>query len=271
MFSFMIWAALATQQQAREAMEPKYSIPKPVIMRRSFLSLVVLAFLLPVVFAADPVVVVPTPEAPKWTEFKADVGDLITLSLPGMTDKGTWVLVDEGASIKPCGNGKECSFAAKRPGKYRLLVTTATETHRVAVIVGPPQPMPPDPKPPEPKPPEPKPPEPIDAFRRAVQDAYTADTANPVKKQGELLDLVELYTQAVTLAGDKTVMSVGQLVQRLRDATKALGITGLEAVRKLIAAELVAAFPADTTLDDSSRSKAAALMGRIRDVLKEVK
>lgn len=31
MFSFVVWAVLATQQQAREAMEPKYSIPRPVV------------------------------------------------------------------------------------------------------------------------------------------------------------------------------------------------------------------------------------------------
>lgn len=231
-------------------------------MRRSFLSLVALAIFSAVVHAADPVVVVPTPEPTKWVELTADVGDLITLTCPGATDKATWTLVDDGATIRPCGTGKECSFAAKRPGRYRLLVTTSTDTHKVAVTVGPPQPMPPTPVPPGPVP--------VDPLVAKFQAAYTIDAATT--KAEQLRALVILYDEAIKLVGGQTPpVTTGDLAARLRQSATQLGVTGLEGIRRAIAEEMRSVFPADAPLTEDTKVKALTVLTRVRDSLKAVK
>lgn len=209
-----------------------------------------------------------SPPKPEWVTVKADPL-LTTLSV----DKAAkWILIDDGpqCDLRPAADGKTATFAATVPGRYRVLVVAGEEVFRVAVQVPDvPQPMPPDPKPPVP--PTPPTPPPADPLVKVLQAAYDADTRAAKDKESDRLDLVELYRQASTLALDPSVTTTGQLVARVRDAAKALGIVGLSDCRKAIAGELQAAFPEDAPLTADSRKKAADLFGRIKAALEGVK
>jgi hypothetical protein len=50
-----------------------------------------------------------------------------------------------------------------------------------------------------------------------------------------------------------------------------LGVRGLDGVRKAIADELRATFPADGPFDSAAQAKAVAVLARVRDALREVK
>jgi hypothetical protein len=211
---------------------------------------------------ADPVIEAPRPEAPAWVEFKAEVGKLLRLTVPGTPAAVKWTLIDTaGADLESCDGGKRCSFVASAEGRYRLLAQVGDVVHRVQVTVG--KPTPPAPPPP--------PPAPVDTtLRDKLQAAYTADPLPLAKRKEQLADLVELYKQAVTLAGDTSITSAADMVKRLKDASAALGVTGLESMRKAIAAEIAVAFPADVPFDANNRAKALAVLTKVRDAIAAV-
>lgn len=120
---------------------------------------------------------------------------------------------------------------------------------------------------PNPKPPPPKP-NPADPLTALFQAAYDRD-AGLDKKEG-LADLAELYRQAVDLTKDSKVTTTAELVQRIQAAAKALKVTGLVEVRKLVAAEIAAVFPEDEPLTEARRSAAAVLFAKIHTALKGV-
>lgn len=205
----------------------------------------------------------PRPEPPKWSEFKSQPGALLRLT---SAQPATWTLVDaEGADVESVDGGKRLLFTSAVPGRYRLLAQSADETFRVLVVVGNP-PAPPQPKPPEPLPP----PKPVDPAQREFQSAYDADTRQLDKKRPDLLDLIELYKQAADLAAKPDVTTTGQLVARIREASRILAIEGLADLRKLISTRLMAAFPNDEPLTDATRKKAAEAFAQIRTLLQGV-
>lgn len=120
--------------------------------------------------------------------------------------------------------------------------------------------MPPDPKP--------LPPDPADPLSTAIRVAYDADAGPKKAEQAKVLS--ELYRQAADLANDPNVTTAAQLMNRLRSAAGALSITGLEAVRKLIAAECAAQLGTDpdAAITADTRAKAKALFLRIHTILK---
>lgn len=120
---------------------------------------------------------------------------------------------------------------------------------------------------PNPKPPPPKP-DPADPLTALFQAAYDRDAG--LDKKERLADLAELYRQAVDLAKDGKVVTTAELVQRIQAAAKALKVTGLVEVRKLVAAEIAAVFPEDEPLTEAKRSAAAVLFAKIHTVLKGV-
>lgn len=222
----------------------------------SFLSAVALAFLAAFASAQNPpVVVVPKPEPAKWLELQGEF-PLTRLAVPG--DKpGKWELVDtEGAELETCESGKKCSLVVRKEGRYRILLTTDAETVRLVVIVGKPTPPPPD--------------APVDPLIAKLQAAYTADTGTA--KVVELKVLAALYSGAVDLvSGTTPPTSIADLLARLRASATTLGVKGLDGVRKAIADELKATFPADGPFDAEAKLKACAVLTRVRDALKEVK
>lgn len=198
-----------------------------------------------------------------WVEITADP-ILTTLASPS---PAKWVAVDDGYKLKAAADGKSAVFAAPKSGRYKLVVVPEQgDPIRVSVVVGKVDPVKPD-EPVIPPPPAPV----VSELGRKFQVAYALDTRDAAAKASDLADLVELYRQAVELAVDPAVTSTGQLVTRVRDAAKALGITGVADLRRAISAELVAAMPADETLTADLRKTAAGAFAKILSALKEVK
>lgn len=197
-----------------------------------------------------------------WTEIPADP-ILTTLVNP---TSAKWISVDDGCELRPASDGKSCVFAAVKAGRYRLIVVPETgDVMRVAIVVGkidPPTP----PTPPGPTPP----PVPADPLTEKFQAAYGKDSRDAAKKKTDLLDLIELYKQAGELASATDVSTTGQLVSRVRDASKALAIAGLEDLRRAISVELATAMPADVALTQDLRTKAAATFTKIKTALQGV-
>lgn len=129
------------------------------------------------------------------------------------------------------------------------------------------------------------PPRPVDPLTVAVRAAYVADAspADAAKKAEALKDLVEVYKQAQTFArtmpevvvdpvlGERRT-TVAAVIAKVKAAATAVGLTAtdLVAVRKVIAAELLTAFPADAALDAAGRDKLAAAFARIFAALSAV-
>lgn len=208
------------------------------------------------------------PAKPDWQTIQAD--PVLTVLV---ADKpGAWELLDESpvASLRPIADGKYAAFAAAAAGQYRVVVTSPDGPTRLKVVVpGPPQPMPPGPGP---TPPPVPPPPPADPLVTKLTAAFALDARAAAAKETDRLDLVELYRQAADLAGKAEVTTTAQLVARIQAASKALGIDGLVDVRKAIAAEVAAALGTDDApLTADARAKAAAVFGRIRAALEQVK
>lgn len=117
-----------------------------------------------------------------------------------------------------------------------------------------------------PSPPNPKPP--ADPLAVALKAAYLADTG--AAKANQLADLAELYRQAADLAGQESVATATQLMERIRAASVVLKIDGLLPCRKLIAAECVRVLGTDpdARLDAATRVAAKTLFLRIHEALK---
>lgn len=225
--------------------------------------LVMLLALAATVVAADeapPVVIVPPAAPEKWIELLAPAGKSVQLTVPGEDVKeATWILVDNDvADIFTCDKGKTCRFTAPFEGRYKILVIAGPNVYRIALTLGKP-----------PKPPGPIVP-PDSALVKALQTTYDADTLQLDVKRGQLVLIVELYEQAIDMADDKTLLTVEVASTRLKDASKTLKITGLQELRKTIAAQLAATFPNGGGLDDDGRAKLKALYVKVRDALKAV-
>jgi hypothetical protein len=218
--------------------------------------------------AADGVVKIESPPKSKWVEIAADPG-ITTLSVAG--DKpAKWVLVDDGADLRPAADGRTASFAAGGEGEYRLVVVAGDEVHRIKLTKG----KPVDPPNPNPKPPAP--PAPVDPLAKVLQAGYDADPRAADAKRDDLLDLIELYRQAATLADDPAVDTAEAMVGRVRSTWEKIqkdkGVKdGLLAVRKAIGGELATAFPENVNLDKAGRKKAGEAFARIRGCLEQVK
>lgn len=200
------------------------------------------------------------PPAPVWAEIQAD--PLLTvLQSPAAA---RWVAVDAGCELRPAADGKSCVFAAAGPGVYRLLVIAGdADPARVAVRVGD-LPKPPDP----PRPPEPAP---TSELGRKFQAAFDADPLPRAERLKVLADTVELYRQAAALATATDVATTGQLVARVREAAKALGLDGLAGLRQEIGRVLSEAMPTDEPMTAAVRERAAKTFNLIRAALQEVK
>lgn len=149
---------------------------------------------------------------------------------------------------------------ASSSGGAAVLVAVTVEGGSPVV---PPSPLPPGPLPPI-IPPV------VDVLTGKLQTAYTADVS---AKRGEFIDdLIELYSQAQGFAIAADVKTTGELAVRVRTAgATLLGKDDLTGVRKILAAELALAFPADVPLTAESRKAAAVTFKRLHDALAAVK
>lgn len=203
----------------------------------------------------------PAPPPPAWNEMSADP----LLTVLQSPDPAKWLAVDEGCDLRPAADGRSATFAAGTPGRYRLVVVPEKgEPVRVCVVVGKPEPTPPGPKPPEPRP------VPTDPLVKKLQTEFDKDTRAATAKISDLKDLVELYRQAADLAASADVTSTGQLVTRVRDAARAMGIEGLADLRRAVSVELTTAMPTDEPMTAELRAKAKDVFLRIRAALQGV-
>lgn len=204
--------------------------------------------------AASPpaVVEVPRGEPGEWKELKALPGRLLRL---GAEPASKWLLVDdEGADLLPADGGKFGDFAAPMPGRYKVVVTGPDGVSaRIVIVVG--------------DAPAPKPPTPNDPLRAKLKQAYDADTGTDKVESVKLL--VELYKQlADKVCPDPTILTVGDLLARSRDASAALlKAEQLAGVRRVVRDELAVIFPADGELTAEQRTKTAALFKRLATLL----
>lgn len=215
-------------------------------------------------------------EGPPKAEWRVIQADPVITTLAVAGDKpAKWVLVDEhpAADLRAATDGKTATFAATIDGQFRVLAITGDEVFRVRVVRGKPEVMPPGPDP-QPKPPDPKPPAPTDPLVAVFAAAYRLDKREDAAvKAEELKTLAALYEAAADLANDPDIGTTAALVEKIRKASdsKQLKVAGLLDLRKVVAAELKAAFPEDVALNADARKKAADLFTRIKAALEQVK
>jgi hypothetical protein len=207
------------------------------------------------------------PTAPAWVEIAADP-ILTTLQAPGVSK---WIQVDDGCDLRPVGDGKTAVFAAATTGRYRLVVIPADgEPLRVAVTVGivPPVPPTPVPVPPTPVPP---PAPPTSELGKKLQAAFDADAMPKADKLKLVALKAELYRQAATLAAKEAITTTKEFLDQVKAAATALGVDGLPAMRVVIATEITAVLPTESSMTPALRVAAAAVFQAISAALKEVK
>lgn len=134
---------------------------------------------------------------------------------------------------------------------------------RLAEINGAPLPMPPGPIVP-----------PVnDPLKAKIATAFAADPGTIAEKKADAVKLSGLYSVAVeqNLADDRTLTTVGQLINKVRSIGASLASDRLPGVRKVIGEELTAVLKsADTPLDAGLRAAATGVFARIEAALDEV-
>lgn len=144
---------------------------------------------------------------------------------------------------------------------------------RLWVTVGGTQPAP-DPVPPVP--PQPVPPGPIppinDSFARALQAAFTAESAT--NKSASLQALIAGYSECESVIQSPEITTLGQLYAELRKTVIShVGIMALDKVRNVIATENSAILPTDGSLSltPELRVKFGDQFRRAREALEKLK
>lgn len=187
-----------------------------------------------------------------------------------------WRAVDPGIvllwDLPDLRANKKAIVLGCRPGRYRVEAWSSindepTPIVACTVIISEPNPppLPPDPKPPLP--------EPVDPLMAKFQTAYDADAAPPAAKKGQLVLMIGLYQAMAEHAGDKTIKSTGDLLSDYKATAGKVLLPGLLVeLRRVIAAEIAAAFGTDSiALDDATRKKAIDHFDKIAKALGGVK
>ncbi len=163
-------------------------------------------------------------------------------------------------------------------GRFKLTVTTATDTdfvdaETVVVVDGAlpapgPTPVPPGPVPP-PLPPTPPAP-PSDPLLAKLLASFFDDALPSNLKKIQLKSLVALYEAGAQLAQDPEILTGGELARRIKTiGDKMVPPGSLVALRKLLSAELAAALGDDplTKLTPDQRERAVQMFIRVARLL----
>lgn len=206
--------------------------------------------------AADPTVRLPR-------ELKARPGRL--LQIKAETDGKTvrWFCPSEDVDLLPYpGADKAAIFVSPAPGKYSVYAYTAAgdvPSEPACCIITVVSPTPPPPPPP--------PPPPNDPLVQTLQTAYAAEVSPEKAKQLELYHTVLAQASATTV-NDPGIQTVGQLHDIIHQAAQGLIGTNLDALRKVIEAELNKSLPvAASTPMDQCRDQCKKELSRIADAL----
>ncbi len=149
------------------------------------------------------------------------------------------------------------------PGSYHILAITSikdelTQKEIVFTLEGPPAP--------------PVPPLPPDPLPAKVKDAYTRDTSPAAAKSERAAKLVGLYTAAIKVADDQSLLTVADFtkdVTAVRDSMFPADDV-LREVRVLLAQEMAAAIGPSTSTSPLNRDAAKVVCTRIANALKKV-
>lgn len=217
------------------------------------------------------IVPIPRPKAPEWTEIKCEPGVPITLAVDGAKDV-QWILIDELAGSLATAPGSSAAvFNAPKAGRARVLAIADGKPVLAMLVAGNAPPGPPGPPGP------PNPPAPVDELTKKLQVAYDVDPGKD--KAADLRQLIALYSQAVEFAKDRdsetAPKTVNDLFGRVTKAAATLlptppsGVRRLDAIRKLVAADLNSVIPTDeeALLTDDVRSAAAAAFDKYAKAL----
>lgn len=211
------------------------------------------------------------PDKVKPPEIKTPVGVPVRLASKVPV---SWEVGCDGGKrfyLIPDADGLSATVIAADPGSFTVLAIAAkgdkaTPASRTVIVAGEPDPIPvpPVPVPPVPTPPVPVPPVPVpvDPFATAIRVAFVADIEPG--KADKAATLAEVYRQAARLAVSADITTAAGLVEKVRGASTALGLTptDLATVRVLVAAELKLAADAAGAFDDAARKKLADVYRR---------
>lgn len=176
-----------------------------------------------------------------------------------------WIPKSEGLTpaIPPEYLAPKVAALTGTPGTYKVLAITSIKdepkvTEITFTLEGPPQP--------------PQPPLPPDPLVQKVKDAYARDPAPLAAKSERAAKLVGLYTVAVKVADDQTILTVADMLKELNSAKTIMGIPDddvLREIRLMFSQEIVNAIgpPSVTPLN---REAAKVVFTRLANALKKV-
>jgi hypothetical protein len=174
-----------------------------------------------------------------------------------------WWSVLPAAELVVFPDRKSAVLIPPGPGRWPVLAwavrgNVSSRPLEIEVVYGgpPPTPLPP----PSPVPPPPTPP--ADPFAAALRAAYRTDPTQPETKRGQAATLAELYRQAAVIAGRPDTATGFQLIDQVRRAADVLGVSGLIAVRTLVAEEVGKIADLVTPLTADTRAKIADVYNR---------
>jgi hypothetical protein len=207
-------------------------------------------------------------------EVKGEPGDFLKIPATTIGAEVRWYAVDTGLKIFPADQLRDSKTAvaiAIKPGKYRLIAWTAiqgtpTDAAVCVVIIG----DAPGPDPPPPPPPPP-PPTPVDPLFQGLASTFASDPASAADKAKYRDVLAGVYNQIGELAFNAEIQTIGQLYNKLRDATKILlPDNALRGVREVVATEFQAKLPTrpDSLMDHGNRELCLKQFKRMAELVR---
>lgn len=208
------------------------------------------------------ITIVPRPAPAKWVELKVPAKQHVTLSAGENAKGAKWVLIDAAnADLTP--SGAVATFSAAVPGRYRVIAFLDGADPMLTMLVVGDAPNPP----PNPDPNPPPPPAPDSPLKKKLRAAFDADAVELAAKRESAKDLAALYKEAAKLAMNPDVVTSGELLRRVKEASAAITANELVGVRRVVAEELVMIFTDDAELTTEQRKAASELFGQLAVML----
>lgn len=215
------------------------------------------------------VTVVPKVDPSKPQQIAVDFGRSVTLTVP---ESVRWDSCDIAGVVElfPSQDGKSCVVVVSKPGKYVILATATTgPAAKIELTVAS--------KPNNNDDDNVKPP-PADPMLAKIKAAWDADPLQLDLRRKGAESLVAVYTQAAKVIEDPAIASIGQHSTQVKAVADQLfkddgiALDSLAGVRKVLADELKAAFPAGppTSLTADVRKLIDSIYARAARAIKTV-
>jgi len=185
------------------------------------------------------VTVVPKVDPAKPQQIAVDFGRSVTLTA---AEAVRWESCDTAGVVElfPSQDGKSCVVVVSKTGKYVIIATaTMGPAAKIELTVGQAPPGP-----------DPVPPAPVDPMLAKIKAAWDADPLQLDLRRKGAESLVAVYTQAAKVIEDPAIVSIGQHSAQVKAVADqlfkddGLALDALAGVRKVLADELKASFPA---------------------------